>query len=93
MVEDRPTKQLWFKKRVNPGELHRELKEAGFDIAGILFTEPDEVRVVLHLEETRDPASIVWKHVYSPAVLQPRRDLAKELDELKAKLKTSGIEV
>lgn len=58
-------KDVRFKKKCNPIDLHSELVEAGFQFHGV--TCEDDITIV-HLKdvETKDPTPIVEAHVYVP---------------------------
>ena len=62
-------KDVVFKKKCNPIDLHTELVEAGFLFHGVSCYVEDDIEItVVHLKdaETRDPAPIIDAHVCIP---------------------------
>ncbi len=78
-----------FSKITNPGVLTAELKAAGFKLSGVSTVGPPDNKTTVHLDagESKDPATIVNAHVYTPPVISKPIDQEK----LKAKLKQAGV--
>lgn len=72
-------REVKFRKKVMPGLLQGELKEAGFQVQHITCVD-DACVMSLPDSEKKDPAPIISRHVY--------RDLAAVWAERRARLKS-----